>query len=79
MGRASSPSSSFGLGPQPNINLICRKENFLPPTKFKIEKKRELKKIKTKTVRLRVRKPQIQKKKQIRRRRRLRLVKGKKK
>ena len=28
MGCALSPSSSFGLGPQPNTNLICRKEKL---------------------------------------------------
>ena len=31
MSSASSPSSSFGLGPQPSINLICQKENFFAP------------------------------------------------
>ena len=31
MGRASSPSLSFGLDLKPNINLICQKENFFAP------------------------------------------------
>ena len=34
MSRTLSLSSSFSLGPQPNINLICRKQNFLSPTTF---------------------------------------------